>query len=242
MLDRTDVLFDWIDQADPKHAALIMVDLQNDFVHADGWVAQQQVPGFMGDTGIDAVLDRSKALLDAARRAGVMTVFVRMLGDDKYLSPALYAQYRRNHGRERPPCVMEGTWGADFYGDLRPDGRAKEFVLDKHRYSAFIGTRLDQLLRSNGVQTIVVCGVATTGCVESTIRDGFMLDYYVVIARDACGDYEAVRHANALSKLDLSFGTVVSVADIEQHWAPSTNGAKAESTTSAASSRAGYSA
>jgi ureidoacrylate peracid hydrolase len=240
VLDRTDVLFDWIDQADPKHAALIMVDLQNDFVHADGWVAQQQVPGFIGDTGIDTVLDRSKALLDAGRRAGVMTVFVRMLGDDKYLSPALYAQYRRNHGHERPPCVMEGTWGADFYGDLRPDGRAKEFVLDKHRYSAFIGTRLDQLLRSNGVQTIVVCGVATTGCVESTIRDGFMLDYYVVIARDACGDYEAVRHANALSKLDLSFGTVVSVADIEQRWAPPTNGAKAPSTAKAASSRAGH--
>ena len=98
------------------------------------------------------------------------------------------------------------------------DGRAGEFILDKHRYSAFIGTRLDQLLRSNGVQTIVVCGVATTGCVESTIRDGFMLDYYVVIARDACGDYEAARHTNALNKLDLSFGTVVSVADIEQRW------------------------
>lgn len=239
MLDRTDVLFDWTDQADPTRAALIMVDLQNDFVHADGWVAKQQVPGFMGDTGIEAVLDQSQALLDAARAAGVMTVFVRMLGDDKYLSPALYAQYRRNHGHERPPCVQESTWGADFYGDLRPDGRPKEFVLEKHRYSAFIGTRLDQLLRSNGVQTIVVCGVATTGCVESTIRDGFMHDYYVVIARDACGDYETARHTSALSKLDLSFGTVVSVADVAQLWGskPTRNGAGSEAR--AASPRAG---
>jgi ureidoacrylate peracid hydrolase len=114
--------------------------------------------------------------------------------------------------------LQEGSWGADFYGDLRPDGRVGEFVLDKHRYSAFIATRLDQLLRSNGVQTIVVCGVATTGCVESTIRDGFMHDYYVVIARDACGDYEPVRHENALSKLGLSFGTVMPVADISQCW------------------------
>ena len=218
MLDRTAVLFDWTDQAEPSHSALVMVDLQNDFVHADGWVAQQQVPGFMGDTGIDAVLERSQALLDAARQAGVLTVFVRMLGDDKYLSPALYAQYKRNHGHERPACVQEGTWGADFYGDLRPDGRPREFIIDKHRYSAFIGTRLDQLLRSNGIQTIVTCGVATTGCVESTIRDGFMHDYYVVIARDACGDYESARHHNALSKLDLSFGTVVSVSDITARW------------------------
>ena len=218
MLDRATVLFDWTDQADPAHAALVMVDLQNDFVHADGWVAQQQVPGFLGDTGIDAVLDRSQALLDAARGSNVLTVFVRMLGDDRYLSPALYAQYMRNHGHERPPCVQEGTWGADFFGDLRPGGHTREFSVDKHRYSAFIGTRLDQLLRSNGIRTIVVCGVATTGCVESTIRDGFMLDYYVVIARDACGDYEPRRHDNALSKLDLSFGTVVSVADITQRW------------------------
>jgi ureidoacrylate peracid hydrolase len=218
VLDRTTVLFDWNDQADPAHTALVMVDLQNDFVHADGWVAQQQVPGFLGDTGIAAVLDRSKELLDAARRSRVVTVFVRMLGDDQYLSPALYAQYMRNHGHERPPCVQEGTWGADFYGELRPDGRPREFVLDKHRYSAFIGTRLDQLLRSNGIQTIVVCGVATTGCVESTIRDGFMHDYYVVIARDACGDYDVRRHDNALNKLDLSFGTVVPVADIAQRW------------------------
>ena len=227
MFDHTTVLFDWTDQADPARAALVMVDLQNDFVHADGWVAQQQVPGFMGDTGIEAVLERSKVLLDAARRAGVLTVFVRMLGDDKYLSPALYAQYRRNHGHERPPCVEEGTWGADFFGELRPDGRPREFVLEKHRYSAFIGTRLDQLLRSNDIQTIVVCGVATTGCVESTIRDGFMLDYSVVIARDACGDYEAARHANALSKLDLSFGTVVPVSDIAKRWAaPAQSGAR----------------
>ena len=218
MLDRATVLFDWTDQADPAHTALVMVDLQNDFVHADGWVAQQQVPGFLGDTGIDAVLDRSQALLDAARQSHVLTVFVRMLGDDRYLSPALYAQYMRNHGHERPPCVQEGTWGADFFGDLRPAGHPREFSVDKHRYSAFIGTRLDQLLRSNGIRTIVVCGVATTGCVESTIRDGFMLDYYVVIARDACGDYEPRRHDNALSKLDLSFGTVVSVADITQCW------------------------
>jgi ureidoacrylate peracid hydrolase len=218
VLDRATVLIDWTDQADPAHTALVMVDLQNDFVHADGWVAQQQVPGFLGDTGIDAVLDRSKALLDAARQSRVMTVFVRMLGDDRYLSPALYAQYMRNHGHERPPCVQEGTWGADFYGELRPEGHLREFVIDKHRYSAFIGTRLDQLLRSNGIRTIVVCGVATTGCVESTIRDGFMLDYYVVIARDACGDYDARRHDNALGKLDLSFGTVVAVDDIAHRW------------------------
>jgi ureidoacrylate peracid hydrolase len=218
MFQDTEVHYHWTEQAEPAHTALLLVDLQNDFVHADGWVARQRVPGFLGDTGIDAVLDRSRALLAAARDAGLLTVFIRMIGDDKYLSPALHAQYRRNHGHARVTCVAEDTWGADFAPGLGPDGREREVIIDKHRYSAFIGTRLDQVLRSNGVTTVVVCGVATSGCVESTIRDAFMLDYYVVIASDACGDYEADRHESSLRKLDLSFGWCVPVDDIAGSW------------------------
>lgn len=214
----TSVLHGWQEQAAPAHTALVMVDLQNDFVDPKGWVAEQQLPGFLGDTGIAAVVDRARVLLDAARRADVLRVFVRMIGDDKYLSGPMQALYARNHGHQRPTCVQEGTWGADWPDGLGPDGGPRELVVDKHRYSAFIGTRLAQLLRSHDIRTIVVCGVATTGCVESTIRDGFMLDHYVVIAGDACGDYEQHRHEAALSKLGLSFATVVSVDDLLEHW------------------------
>lgn len=218
MLDDADVLFDWRDQARPQHAALVIVDMQNDFVHPEGWVATQQVPGFLADTGIAGALDQTARLLAAARRADLPVVHVRMLGDDRYLGGPLYALYRRNHGHERPVCVQEGSWGADFYGDLRPDGRAAEMVLDKHRYSAFIGTRLEQWLRSNGVRTVVVCGVATSGCVESTIRDAFMLDHYVVTVGDACADYEVSRHEATLTKMHLSFGTVVRADDVIEVW------------------------
>ncbi len=212
-------IFDsWRAQIRPEHTALVLVDLQNDFVHPDGWVAEQQIPGYLGDTGITVVLERAAALLGAARAAKVATVFVRMIGDEKYLSPPMQAQYMRNHTHPRPTCVQEGTWGADFYGDLRPNGEGLEFVIDKHRYSACIGTRLDQLLRSNGIKTVVVAGVATSGCVESTIRDAFMLDYYVVVVGDACGDYDQDRHRATLRKMDLSFGYVVPVADIEGAW------------------------
>lgn len=214
----TRLLETWTDQADPAHTALVMVDLQNDFVHRDGWVAQQQVPRFLGDTGIDAVVERARELLDAARTANVLRIFVRMLGDDRYLSDPLRTLYRRNHGHERVPCVAEGTWGADWTDGLQPDGSDGDLLIDKHRYSAFIGTRLDQVLRSHGVRTVVVCGVATSGCVESTIRDAFMLDYYVVVAADACGDYEQARHDATLSKMALSFGEVVPTGDIAGLW------------------------
>jgi ureidoacrylate peracid hydrolase len=214
------LLVSWEDQADPRHTALVMVDLQNDFVDPGGWVATQQVPGFLGDTGIASVVERSTELLAAARRAGVLRIFVRMLGDDRYLSGPLRALYARNHGHVRPPCVYEGTWGADWADGVGPDAELvdDELIVDKHRYSAFIGTRLDQLLRSRDIRTIVVCGVATSGCVESTIRDGFMHDYYVVVAEDACGDYEPARHAATLAKMALSFGTVVGVDEIAKRW------------------------
>jgi len=210
VLDRTTVLFDWIDQADPAHAALVMVDIQNDFVHADGWVAQQQVPGFMGDTGIEAVLDQSKALLDAARAAGVLTVFVRMLGDDKYLSPALHAQYRRNHGHERPPCVQEGTWGADFYGELRPDGRIRligrlremyksggynvyprevEAVIEAHPgvETAAVVSIANPLWGEIGVAYVVPRASLTTQQIEQHCRDrlaNYKLPKHIVLAAD----------------------------------------------------------
>lgn len=212
------LLMAWEDQVAPEHAALVMVDLQNDYVHPEGWVARQQVGGFLGDTGIEAALARSGELVAAARSAGVLRVFVQMIGDDRYLSAALKAQYLRNHGHQRPDCTMEGTWGADFHESVAPCGGERELVVVKHRYSAFIGTRLDLLLRSHGVRGLVICGVATSGCVESTIRDGFMLDHHVVVAADACADYDAARHTATLTKMDLSFGHVVPTADIVARW------------------------
>ena len=68
-----DTLYTLAEQADRAHTALVMVDLQNDFVHPNGWVAQQQVPGFLGDTGIPAVLERAGALLAATRHASTGT-------------------------------------------------------------------------------------------------------------------------------------------------------------------------
>ena len=64
----------------------------------------------------------------------------------------------------------------------------------------------------------MACGVATSGCVESTVRDGLFADYYVVTVSDACADYQSDRHEHALRKLDLSFGYVVDTDRILEAW------------------------
>lgn len=214
------VRYELADQLGAAHTALVLVDVQNDFVHPEGWVARQQMPGYLDATSVNDAVAAMAELLTAAREAGVLRIFIRMIGDLRYLSPAMIAQYRRLQGPGRPACTLEGTWGAEIHEAVAPDGSAREFTVDKYRYSSFAGTRLDMLLRSHQIETVVVCGVATSGCVESTIRDALFHDYYVVTAADGCADYDAARHEASLRKVELSFGYVVPQAEIARCWRP----------------------
>jgi len=219
MLDSETTLFELDDQIRARHSALVIVDMQNDFVHEQGWVAQQAMPAYLDGAGVPGALEACGRLLEAARSAGVLRFFVRMLGDDKYLSPPVRAQYQRLQGKGRPQCVLENSWGAEIHESLAPrTDDPGEIIIDKYRYSAFAGTRLDLVSRSHDIRTLVVCGVATSGCVESTIRDALFADYYVVTAADACADYDEERHQNSLRKVDLSFGYVVESDRILGAW------------------------
>jgi ureidoacrylate peracid hydrolase len=213
-----DVLWELDDQIDPGHAALVVVDVQNDFVHPDGWCARQAMPGYLDQSGIPAALTRVGALLTAARARDLVVILLRNIGDERYQSGPTRAVYRRLQGEGRPGCTLEGTWGADLHDVARPVDRARELVVDKHRYSGFAATRLDLLLRSHGVRTVVVCGFATSGCVESTVRDAFFADYYVVLAEDACADYAPERHRASVTKIDLSFGRCVPTDRVVRAW------------------------
>jgi nicotinamidase-related amidase len=206
------------DQLRPEHTALVLVDVQNDFVHPAGWVARQQMPRYLDSTSVPEAVAAIAELLSAAREADVLRIFVRMLGDLRYLSPAMLAQYRRLQGPGRPQSTLEGSWGADFHESVLPDGSDREITVDKYRYSAFAGTRLDLILRSHRIETLVLCGVATSGCVESTTRDGLFHDYYVVTASDCCADYDRDRHESSLRKMDVSFGYVVPMAEVVGCW------------------------
>ena len=220
MFDDTEILVTLEEQVDPRHTALVIVDVQNDFVHPEGHIAKA-APEFWRDmTLIPAMLENIERFLETARRFGVMAVFVQMIGDAKYQSPSWIAHQRRRNGgapRDGGSC-LEGTWGADFYGNIRPDGRDREVVVVKHRYSAFWGTRLEQVLHSNGIKTLLMTGDATNGCVESTTRDGFCADFYVVTVADCCGDFDQQRHEFSLRKMDQAYGYVVDSPEIAGVW------------------------
>ena len=110
----------------------------------------------------------------------------------------------------------EGSWEGDFYGDIRP--QPGEPVVTKHRYSAFYNTDLDSILRSQGIRTIVLTGVATNVCVETTAREGFVRDYYVVLVSDGTATYSDEDQQATIRNIDRFFGEVVTIADVVSVW------------------------
>lgn len=200
------------ERLDPASTALIVIDVQNDFC----------TPGFACDAAgddLDAMaplIEPLKALIETARGAEVLTIFVRASYDPPVLSPALAEIYQRR-GFTKGIC-LEGTEGIDFVDGTGPVGAPNERVLTKHRFSAWWGTELDLILRSNGIGTVVLTGVVTEGCVESTARDAFFKDYRVVIAEDCVAGFSRDRHNAALAKLGTFFGRVVPAAAIGAEW------------------------
>lgn len=197
------------DKVAPGNAALIVVDVQNDFCADEG---------VFGRTGNDlsmvqAAVPKLQQLIDGARTAKVPVIFVQAIYDPVYLPPVWHERNARI-GFESPRC-LSGSWGADFYKVAPLPG---ETIVRKHRYSAFVDTELDLILRSQRIQTVIVAGVATNICVESTARDAFMKDYYVAFMDDASGAYRKEFHDSTLANIAIGFGTVTTAKEVLAAW------------------------
>jgi ureidoacrylate peracid hydrolase len=170
------------------------------------------------------MVPRLAGFLDAARAHAVPVIHVISHHDEQYASPVVTEQKLRHglpmelDGRARrdAPYCLKGTWGAELYGiDARPD----EEIVVKHRYSGFHNTSLDLLLRSRGIQTVVLTGVATNVCVESTGRDVYMHDYYLVFVSDGTATTSQAAHDATLANIDQFFGQVATADAITVAWA-----------------------
>ena len=205
------------DKVEPAHTALIVIDVQNDFCAEGGMMDEE---GFaIGD--VQAMADRLPPLIAAARAAGVLVAFVRNVYSSEhnfYLSDAWLEQASRARAGSytRRDICAAGSWGGDFYGEVRPEPR--DPIVTKHRFNAFLNTDLDTILRANGVRTAVFTGVATNVCVETTARDAFMRDYYVVFTTDGTATYAREDHEATLRNIARYFGELASVAELQAVW------------------------
>lgn len=200
----------------PDRCALVVLDVLNDFCADDGAMAKEGLDVSMAQR----MAERLPALIDAARRAGALVVFVRNIystEDNTYLSDAWLEQaQRRREGSyvERAVCPPD-SWGNDFYEVSPLPG---EPIVTKHRFDAFLNTDLDLILRSNGVRSLVIAGVATNVCVETTARQAFVRDYYVVLPSDGAAAYSAEEQAASLTTIDRYFGQVTTCDEVIAIW------------------------
>jgi ureidoacrylate peracid hydrolase len=112
--------------------------------------------------------------------------------------------------------VPEGKWGSEPYDGLVP--QPGDMVVHRHHYSAFIGTGLADSLKNAGIETIIVTGVATNVCCETTIRDGCCEGFYVVVPRDCVATYDSEDHERSLEHMDNYYAVVTDSQAIMKQW------------------------
>jgi isochorismate hydrolase len=180
---------------DPPRSALIVIDMQDYFL-------DEGSHAFIPES--KAILPNVKALIDSYRKNGLQVVFTRHAHDDN-----------EDHG-------MLGKWWADVIMDGHPSSRItselepmeSEPVIRKNRYSAFQGTDLDAFLRARGIRSVVITGVMTHLCCETTAREAFMKDFEVYFVVDGTATQSEDLHISSLKTLAHGFAVPVTTDDV----------------------------
>lgn len=197
------------EKCDPALSCLIVVDVQNDFCSPEGAAAK----GGNNVTGAKEMVPTLLHLIEEARKVDLPIVYIQTTHSEWTDSPSWL--YRRPDGR-KPETCREGSWGAEFFEGISP--LPHERIVIKHRYSAFINTDLNTVLKARGVESVLVTGVATNVCVETTARDAFMFDYYVTMVEDCAAAYDLQMHEATLKNMRNHFGAVASSQEIISTW------------------------
>jgi nicotinamidase-related amidase len=198
----------------PAHTALILIDMQRDFLDPGGYAATAGLDVSVLRLPIPAI----QTLLAAARRLGMLVVHTRE-GHRPDLSDCPPAKLERSRaagaeiGRTGPlgRLLVRGEFGHNLIDELKP--LPGEPVIDKPGYGAFHQTDLAQLLRNRGICNLVLTGVTTEVCVHSTLREAVDRGYRCVLAGDACGSAHPHLHDAALQMVEVEGGIFGRVAD-----------------------------
>ena len=174
----------------PEHTALIVIDMQNAYTSQGGYL---DLAGF-DVSATKPVVENIKKAVDAAHDAGIQVIYFKNGWDDQYIeagginSPNFHKSNALKTMRKNPELqgklLAKGGWDFELIDELNP--LSQDIVIEKPRYSGFFNTALDSMLRSRGIRNLVFVGIATNVCVESTLRDGFFLEYFGVALSDAC--------------------------------------------------------
>jgi nicotinamidase-related amidase len=177
-------------EIDLATTALVVVDMQNDFLHPEGWFAARGIDG----TAVLAVVPAVERLTSAVRRAGIPVIWLNWgVRSDGANLPQTFVAKARSDGAGayaepspsgRGHILVRDEWGAATIEELTtsPD----DIVVHKHRLSGFWDNEFDSILRRRGITTLLFAGINIDRCVFSTLQDAHFLGYDCVLVEDAC--------------------------------------------------------
>ena len=168
---------------DPTSTALLVVDMQNDFCHPDGYYGSIG----RGVAEFKPAVGATRAMLERARSHAVKVVFTQLIHDDRLGAIEDRHRLKPRKWTASGTRLVPDTWGAEIVDECRP--LVGETIIRKHGYSAFEGTELEHDLRRAGVDTVLMCGVVTYACVLATSFSAFDKGFDVCMVADAVGSW-----------------------------------------------------
>lgn len=191
----------------PARTGLLIVDLQNDFLHPDGAYAR----GGQANADIAALPARIAPLADALRQAGGWVISTQFTlvpgkGGEPFISPHL----KQMRPFLRTGDFAPGSWGHQLVDALQP----ADLTVEKVAYSAFYMTRMEWVLRKAGIDKLMVCGIVTNGGVASTVRDAHVRDFTTCVLSDGCAAFSRETHERSIGDL-ATVATAMSCAEAE---------------------------
>lgn len=154
---------------------------------------------------IQKMIPNLSRLLEICRSIGIGVIFTKMVHSVWTDSPVWVAKLNSKN-------VRQETWGCAFYQGFEP--HEEDWVVEKHRYSAFLNTDLDTVLRARGINTIIVTGVNSDQCVDGTAKHAFQLDYYVFLVKDCIATDSQTLTEVVLAMAEKSYAWIVSSEEI----------------------------
>jgi ureidoacrylate peracid hydrolase len=190
---------------DPLTTAVLIVDLQNDFLDSKGAYGRSGT----SNPDIAALPAKVGPLLAEVRKAGgwvVSTQFTLVPGKNG-------EPFISNHLKKLRPFLTKGdfmpsSWGHSLVNELQP----ADITIEKVAYSAFYQSRLDFALNRAGIKTLMVCGIVTNGGVASTVRDAHVRDFHTITLEDGCAAFSKETHNVSIASLE-TVGEVMSIYD-----------------------------
>lgn len=202
-------------EPDIEKAALVVVDMQNDFVHSDGRLgcaAREEPEAAIDMPFLMGTIPHVKRLADAFRKGGRPVIYLAHVLKPDY-SDAQWPYWRHGVGPGTNRIfIVEGTWGAQIVDDLKPN--EGEHLIVKKGFGGFSNTQLDTVLRNMGVTTCIIAGVTTCVCVSSTIRGGVEHNYQMILVKDAVAEVHREAHEAEVKNIARVFADVKTTDEV----------------------------